>query len=102
MRVNSVDSISTTSGQLLKRTMRRCPACHVACPAEVWLVDGPAAKVFLKRTCPEHGEASVCIASDARFYWLAKGSPENAGGCCGGSGASVLSSRPSESGGGGW
>jgi uncharacterized radical SAM superfamily Fe-S cluster-containing enzyme len=41
--------------------------------------------VFLKRTCPQHGEASVCIASDARFYWLAKGQPENAKGCCGGS-----------------
>src|SRR5204862_5906162 len=35
---------------------------------------------FLKRTCPEHGEAGVCIASDARFYWLAKGKAENA--CC--------------------
>jgi uncharacterized radical SAM superfamily Fe-S cluster-containing enzyme len=33
--------------------------------------------VFLKRTCPEHGEASICIATDARFYWLAQGKPEN-------------------------
>jgi len=32
-----------------------------------------------------HGEATVCIASDARFYWLAKGNPENAHGCRGGS-----------------
>jgi uncharacterized radical SAM superfamily Fe-S cluster-containing enzyme len=42
-------------------------------------------KVFLKRICPEHGEVSVCIASDARFYWLSKGNPENANGRCGGS-----------------
>jgi uncharacterized radical SAM superfamily Fe-S cluster-containing enzyme len=34
-------------------------------------------KVFLRRTCAEHGENSSCIASDARFYWLAKGRPEN-------------------------
>src|SRR5438034_7422953 len=70
---------------LLKRTTSRCPVCHVACPAEVWRVASRPAKVFLKRTCPEHGEASVCIASDARFYWLAKGNPENESGCGGGS-----------------
>ena len=45
-------------------------------------MEGSPAKVFLKRTCPIHGEASVCIASDARFYWLAKGRPENDGACC--------------------
>lgn len=38
---------------------------------------------MLKRTCPEHGEATVCIASDARFYWLAKGKPENSSCDCG-------------------
>jgi len=65
--------------ELLKRTTSRCPVCHAPCPAEVWRTGVPS-KVFLKRTCPEHGEASVCIASDARFYWLAKGREENA--CC--------------------
>ena len=69
--------------ELLKRTTSRCPTCHAPCPAEVWRTGGIPAKVFLKRTCPEHGEASVCIASDARFYWLAKGKAENA--CCAGS-----------------
>jgi 7,8-dihydro-6-hydroxymethylpterin dimethyltransferase len=64
--------------QLLKGTTSRCPVCQAACPAEVWRVDGPPAKVFLRRWCTEHGEASICIASDARFYWLAKGKPENA------------------------
>jgi uncharacterized radical SAM superfamily Fe-S cluster-containing enzyme len=67
--------------ELLKRTISRCPACRRPCPAEVWRTGGIPAKVFLRRTCPEHGEASVCIASDARFYWLAKGKSENDCGC---------------------
>ena len=77
--------------ELLKRTTSRCPVCHAPCPAEVWRTGGFQSQVFLKRTCPEHGEASVCIASDARFYWLAKGKDENA--CC--SGLSTLNSQPS-------
>src|SRR5207249_3273251 len=35
-------------------------------------------------------ETSVCIASDARFYWLAKGNPENASACSGAGRASVF------------
>jgi hypothetical protein len=70
--------------ELLKRTISRCPVCHVACPAEVWRSSGVPAKVFLKRRCARHGEISVCIASDARFYWLAKGNPANAEACCNG------------------
>lgn len=68
---------------LLKRTKSRCPVCNAPCPAEVWRIEGTPAKVFLKRMCATHGEASACIASDARFYWLAKGASENASGCCG-------------------
>jgi len=68
---------------LLKRTTSRCPVCHAAVPGEVWKVnDGKRARVFLRRDCPEHGRAEACIASDARFYWLAQGKPENQ--CCGG------------------
>ena len=78
--------------ELLKRTTSRCPVCYAQCPGEVWRKGGITPKVFLKRTCPEHGEASVCIASDARFYWLSKGKSENS--CCGG-GASVPASRAS-------
>src|SRR5438046_2530699 len=66
--------------ELLKPATSRCPTCHAPCPAEVWRVGKVPAKVFLKRICPQHGEAGVCIASDARFYWLAKGKAENA--CC--------------------
>jgi len=75
----------TLADELLKRTMSRCPVCHAACPAEVWRTGGVRQQVMLKRTCPEHGEASVCIASDARFYWLSKGRSE--GGCDCGPGA---------------
>lgn len=67
--------------ELIKHTSSRCPVCHTLCPAEVWRVGDHPAKVFLERTCPEHGLHSVCIASDARFYWLSKGDPSNA--CCG-------------------
>jgi uncharacterized radical SAM superfamily Fe-S cluster-containing enzyme len=82
--VKSIPLMLGASDQLLKRTTSRCPVCHAPCPAEVWREGVRPAKVFLKRVCPEHGEASVCIASDARFYWLAKGNPANAGGCCNG------------------
>jgi uncharacterized radical SAM superfamily Fe-S cluster-containing enzyme len=72
--------------ELLKRTRSKCPICSAPCTAEVWRTGGIQSKVFLRRFCPEHGEASVCIASDARFYWLARGKDENAccesGGCC--------------------
>lgn len=55
------------------------------CPAEVWRSEEPNSKIYLRRTCPEHGEAEVCISSDARFYWLAKGDSSNAeADCCGG------------------
>ncbi len=74
-----------TTEELLKRTTSRCPVCHAVCPAEVWRVGTrQSAKVMLQRVCPDHGSASICIASDARFYWLAQGNPKNSeGGCCG-------------------
>ncbi len=83
-------NLTCTTESLLKRTTSRCPVCHASVPAEVWKVSegcggdsaAPAARVFLRRTCPEHGKAEACIASDARFYWLAQGDPKNQ--CCGG------------------
>jgi uncharacterized radical SAM superfamily Fe-S cluster-containing enzyme len=67
----------------LKRTISRCPVCHGDAPAEVWKSTGSPAKVYLTRHCAEHGESTACISSDARFYWLAQGKPENscAAGC---------------------
>lgn len=49
--------------QVLKRTTSRCPICQAPCPAEVWRRHEPEAKVFLRRICPQHGEAEVCISS---------------------------------------
>ncbi len=81
-------AFSFISETLLKRTQSRCPVCHADCPAEVWKVgDAKQQRVMLRRRCAEHGEAEVCIASDARFYWLAQGNPENA--CCGGNACSA-------------
>jgi uncharacterized radical SAM superfamily Fe-S cluster-containing enzyme len=87
--------MSVVADHLLKRTTSRCPQCHNPCPAEVWRAGEAPARVFLKRTCPTHGETSVCVASDARFYWLAKGKPENARAgetgqaCCAANGAAT-------------
>ena len=79
---------SIESERLLKRTTSRCPICHASCPAEVWKIGGSQKqRVFLRRTCTEHGEAEVCISSDARFYWLAQGDPQNQ--CCGGNACSA-------------
>ena len=73
---------------LLKRTKTRCPECRAECPGEVWKVgDARRQRVMLRRRCAEHGEAEVCIASDARFYWMAQGDPENS--CCGGNACSA-------------
>lgn len=80
---------------LLKRTSSRCPVCHAPCPAEVVKVAGLPAKVFLRRVCPEHGEAVACLASDARFYWLAQGKPENSR-CAGPSSAATAGCCPAE------
>ncbi len=83
----------TITETFLKRTTSRCPVCHASIPAEVWKVnDGKQARVFLRRECAAHGPAEACISSDARFYWLAQGSPENQ--CCGGVCSSAEDARP--------
>lgn len=71
--------------KLLKRTTSRCPACRAPCPAEVWRTGGIPSQVLLKKTCAEHGESTICIASDSRFYWLAHGKSGNA--CCASNGS---------------
>ncbi len=80
--------IEFSSETLLKRTKSRCPVCRVECPGEVWKIgDAKQQRVVMRRRCAEHGEVEVCIASDARFYWLAQGDPQNA--CCGGNACSA-------------
>lgn len=73
--------------QILKETRSRCPVCGVSCPATVRRVPGNPERIHLFRTCAEHGSFDVCIASDARFYWLSKGRGSCDGGaCCAGEG----------------
>jgi uncharacterized radical SAM superfamily Fe-S cluster-containing enzyme len=79
--MNFPTPIFKLTNELLKRTTSRCTICHAPCPAEVWRTGSIPSKIFLKRTCAAHGETSVCISSDARFYWLAKGKDENSCGC---------------------
>lgn len=67
-----------TFKETLKRTTSRCPVCQQPAAAEVWKTIGSPAKVYLTRTCDAHGEHTACLASDARFYWLAQGDPANA------------------------
>ncbi|MGC6464795.1 MAG: radical SAM protein [Akkermansiaceae bacterium] len=62
---------------VLKETTSRCPVCFQLVPAEVWKSTGVPEKVYLTRHCPDHGKSTACLASDARFYWLAKGSNAN-------------------------
>ncbi|MEZ5326561.1 MAG: radical SAM protein [Verrucomicrobiales bacterium] len=71
----------------LKTTTSRCLTCGAACPAEVVKSAEDPARVFLVRHCPDHGEQSVCISSDARFYWLSQGADrDDPASCCGGGG----------------
>jgi uncharacterized radical SAM superfamily Fe-S cluster-containing enzyme len=79
--------------KLLKKTTSRCPVCQKPVPAEVWRTSGIPSKVLLKRMCREHGSFEAVIASDARFYWLAKGQGASCecgpAGCCSADGSNV-------------
>ncbi|MBI1178482.1 radical SAM protein [bacterium] len=80
--MNTFQQLVPRVEERLKQTTSRCPVCLLACPAEVVRLGDNPGRVYLRRTCDEHGTTSICIASDARFYWLAKGDPNNA--CCSG------------------
>lgn len=69
----------------LKTTTSRCPTCRTHVPAEVLRLGDGHGRVILRRLCPTHGESSICLASDARFYWLSRGASqsENDDGACG-------------------
>ena len=74
-----------TGREVLKQTKSRCPVCQAAAPGTVWKEPDELSKhqrVMLTRTCAEHGEITNCISSDSRFYWVSKGDPTNADGCC--------------------
>jgi hypothetical protein len=65
---------------ILKSTTSVCDQCLVKVPAAVIRRDGA---VFMKKTCPEHGEQEALLASDEALYFHApEGVPWGAGGCC--------------------
>lgn len=66
----------------IKHTTGRCPVCAKKLPSEVFSRGESPAQVYMRRRCPEHGESETLLSSDARFYWLAKGSSENGDACC--------------------
>ncbi|GAA5484292.1 radical SAM protein [Haloferula sargassicola] len=69
--------MSQISPTKLKSTSSRCPVCHQACPAEVWRRGSDPGEIWMTRICDDHGPHEVCLASDARFYWLSQGDPSN-------------------------
>lgn len=50
---------------LLKKTRSLCPVCKRVLDAEITEEDG---KIWISRTCPEHGEAKHLYWSDAEMY----------------------------------
>lgn len=84
------------AAELLKKTVARCPQCGAQCPGEVWRIPGgDGARVIMHRECRIHGASDSLLASDARFYWLSKGSDENAAGTgCGSDGGCACSADP--------
>ncbi len=80
---------------VLKTTTSRCTVCRNPVPAEVVKsARNGREQIFMRRECPSHGKQEFVIASDARFYWLAKGNPANSGCCCGTSCASAGAGKP--------
>ena len=64
-------AVPTAFSKLLKHTSSLCPYCKQQISAQVYEADG---KVYLRKTCPDHGQFDVLINSDKRFYYSAKGS----------------------------
>ena len=64
---------------LIKTTTSVCPQCLTRVPARVFERDG---RVFLHKTCAQHGVDEALIASDARLYWQAPSNDCGASGCC--------------------
>lgn len=68
------------SGRRLKSTTSLCPSCLERIPAVVFERTG---RVFMDKTCAEHGQFTALLASDARHYYLADPAVEALGSCCG-------------------
>ncbi len=64
---------------VIKHTSSLCPVCKAQIGAEVYRRGG---KVYLRKTCEEHGVFDVLINSDERYYYDSRGanSAENTSG----------------------
>ncbi len=51
--------------EILRKTGSVCPHCLKTLPAEICESDG---KVYMQKTCPEHGDFSICLWPDAQRY----------------------------------
>jgi 7,8-dihydro-6-hydroxymethylpterin dimethyltransferase len=68
----------------IKKTISRCTICNTLVSGSVFSRQvGLVEKVYLSRTCPEHGTLEHCISTDARLYHEAVGPLGDD--CCGGS-----------------
>lgn len=66
---------------ILKHTASVCPLCLAAIPAVVRQV---GRRLILEKSCPQHGDFRIPIASDIRRYHLSHGDTSNAcGASCG-------------------
>jgi len=69
---------------LLKKTTSRCTICKKQVPGAVLKINqGASDHIVMRRLCDNHGIQDFVVASDPRFYWLAKGDPKNESCGCG-------------------
>lgn len=52
--------------KLVTRTRSICPECYQVLPADVLEIDG---KIYIKKTCPKHGEFDELYFGDAEIYY---------------------------------
>ncbi len=73
-------SIPNADARVLKRTKSVCPTCRRVLFATILEQGG---RVYMEKRCPEHGDATVLLARDARFYHLSVGADDGCGADCG-------------------
>ena len=69
-----------TFDRVIKTTTSICPECLEKIPAEVVEKDN---RVFMLKTCEQHGDYSALLASDVRHYYVADPAVEQVACCCG-------------------
>ncbi len=71
------------TGRRIKTTTSLCPQCLEPIEAHVFEREG---KVWMDKTCPEHGGYTALLSDDVRHYYVADPRVEALGSCCGPSG----------------